>query len=171
MASRISPLSAAMALSTPLPPNLVLSPSRSSTASWAPVEAPEGTAARPKEPSSRSTSTSTVGLPRLSRISRAATLVIAVMMVLSRSVVEQRSASRSDLSDPDVVGVSGNGERDAGGHDHEVVGLGEFLFHRVADSSRHHLLVRTHIVRTNAVRPPEQAETARGREVRRQGQD
>src|SRR3954468_22317458 len=49
----------------------LLSPSRSSTASWAPVEAPDGTAARPKEPSSRSTSTSTVGLPRLSRISRA----------------------------------------------------------------------------------------------------
>src|SRR5205823_3260815 len=44
---------------------------RSSTASWAPVEAPEGTAARPVAPSSRLTSTSTVGLPRLSRISRA----------------------------------------------------------------------------------------------------
>ena len=36
----------------------------------APVDAPEGTAARPKLPSSSSTSTSTVGLPRLSRISR-----------------------------------------------------------------------------------------------------
>ena len=33
---------------TPLPPHISLSPSRSSTASWAPVEAPEGTAARPK---------------------------------------------------------------------------------------------------------------------------
>ena len=32
------------------------------------VDAPEGTAARPMLPSSRRTSTSTVGLPRLSRI-------------------------------------------------------------------------------------------------------
>ena len=37
----------------------------------APVEAPEGTAARATVPSSRPTSTSTVGLPRESRISRA----------------------------------------------------------------------------------------------------
>src|SRR5215217_5261502 len=58
------------ALLTPLPPYR-LSPSRSSTASKAPVDAPEGTAARPSEPSSRMTSTSTVGLPRESRISRA----------------------------------------------------------------------------------------------------
>src|ERR1044072_4872138 len=42
-------------------------------ASKAPVEAPEGTAARPVLPSSRPTSTSTVGLPRESRISRATT--------------------------------------------------------------------------------------------------
>jgi hypothetical protein len=49
-----------------------LSPSRSSTASCAPVEAPEGTAARPKlNRPPAVTSTSTVGLPRLSRISRA----------------------------------------------------------------------------------------------------
>src|SRR6195952_5423149 len=79
IASRISACTALTALRTPLPPYRLLSPSRSSTASWAPVEAPEGTAARPKEPSSRSTSTSIVGLPRLSRISRAAMLVIAVM--------------------------------------------------------------------------------------------
>ena len=50
-----------------------------STASWAPVEAPEGTAARPKAPSSSITSTSTVGLPRLSRISRATMSTISVM--------------------------------------------------------------------------------------------
>ena len=47
------------------------SSSRSSSASWAPVLAPLGTAARPLAPSARITSTSTVGLPRLSRISRA----------------------------------------------------------------------------------------------------
>ena len=49
------------------------SPSRSSTASYAPVLAPLGTAARASVPSSRATSTSTVGLPRESRISRAPT--------------------------------------------------------------------------------------------------
>ena len=46
-------------------------PSRSSTASNSPVEAPEGTAASPRAPDSRATSTSTVGLPRESRIWRA----------------------------------------------------------------------------------------------------
>src|SRR5580765_1867082 len=46
-----------------------MSPSRSSIASREPVEAPEGTAARPIVPLSSSTSHSTVGLPRLSRIS------------------------------------------------------------------------------------------------------
>src|SRR3546814_17591131 len=43
------------------------------TASKAPVEAPLGTAAREKVPSSSCSSTSTVGLPRESRISRAPT--------------------------------------------------------------------------------------------------
>ena len=46
---------------------------------WVPVEAPEGTAARPSEPSSSRTSTSTVGLPRESRISRAVMSTIAVI--------------------------------------------------------------------------------------------
>src|SRR5574342_280468 len=48
-------------------------------ASCSPVEAPEGTAARPTWPVATATSTSTVGLPRESRISRAATLMISVM--------------------------------------------------------------------------------------------
>src|SRR6266545_3288337 len=58
------------ACSTPLPPNRS-SPSRRSTASNFPVDAPEGTAARPAEPSSHRQSTSTVGSPRESRTSRA----------------------------------------------------------------------------------------------------
>src|SRR5574342_451706 len=48
-------------------------------ASCSPVEAPEGTAARPTWPVATATSTSTVGLPRESRISRAATLMISVI--------------------------------------------------------------------------------------------
>ena len=44
---------------------------RDGDASRLPVEAPEGTIARPKAPDSSHTSTSTVGLPRESRISRA----------------------------------------------------------------------------------------------------
>jgi len=43
-----------------------------------PVEAPEGTPARPTEPSARTTSTSMVGLPRESRISRASIRSISV---------------------------------------------------------------------------------------------
>src|SRR5213593_4555009 len=62
---------------TPLPPYRCVSPSRSSSASRLPVEAPEGTAARPQAPDSSWTSASTVGYPRESRISRAYTPVIA----------------------------------------------------------------------------------------------
>ncbi len=51
-------------------------PSRSSVASNSPVEAPEGTAARPVDPERSAMSTSTVGLPRLSRICRAWTVSI-----------------------------------------------------------------------------------------------
>src|SRR3954447_19753425 len=65
----------------PLPPYRS-PPSRSSTASKAPVDAPEGTAARPKLSSSRITSTSTVGLPRESRISRAMTSSMAANALL-----------------------------------------------------------------------------------------
>ena len=54
----------------------LLSPSRSSSASRSPVDAPDGTAARPNAPPSSVTSTSTVGLPRESRISRPCTLAI-----------------------------------------------------------------------------------------------
>src|SRR5690606_8054975 len=67
----ISPLTAATACVTPLPSQRVLSPSRFSRASRSPVEAPEGTAARPQAPVSRRSSASTVGLPRESRICRA----------------------------------------------------------------------------------------------------
>src|SRR5690606_14906800 len=69
----------ATAWSTPLPPYRFRSPSRSSSASPAPVEAPLGTAARPTVPSSSTTSASTVGLPRESRISRARMRVILLM--------------------------------------------------------------------------------------------
>src|SRR5574341_1669313 len=69
-------LTLATACCTPFPPYRAGSPSRSSSASCAPVEAPEGTAARPEAPSLRRTSTSTVGFPRESRISRACTAAI-----------------------------------------------------------------------------------------------
>ena len=55
----------------PLAPKRAGSPSRSSTASRAPVEAPEGTAADPTAPPASRTSASTVGFPRESMISRA----------------------------------------------------------------------------------------------------
>src|SRR6266536_4327698 len=70
--SRSSPFAFATAFVTPLPP-YASPPSRSSTASWTPVEAPDGMPARPTAPDSSTTSTSTVGLPRESRIWRACT--------------------------------------------------------------------------------------------------
>src|SRR5947207_13971314 len=74
------------ASSTPLPPKRFLSPSRSSTASCSPVEAPLGTAARPAAPLDSVTSASMVGLPRLSRISRACTAMIVLMMARTLAV-------------------------------------------------------------------------------------
>ena len=59
------------------------SPSRSSSASCSPVEAPEGTAPVAIAPDSSSTSASTVGLPRESRISRAETRLMMALAVLS----------------------------------------------------------------------------------------
>ena len=56
-------------------------PSLSSTASCSPVEAPEGTAARPIIPFSVMTSTSTVGFPRESKICRAWTSIIMLIVV------------------------------------------------------------------------------------------
>ena len=80
-------------------------PSRSSTASNAPVDAPLGTAARANEPSSRSTSTSTVGLPRESRISRAPTA----------SMIAMRSAYRGRRVPPGST--RGPTRRSTRGHD------------------------------------------------------
>ncbi len=74
-AAAISPLTFATAVETPFPFH-VLPPSRSSTASCTPVEAPDGTIALPSAPAT--TSTSTVGFPRESRTCRACTLVIAL---------------------------------------------------------------------------------------------
>src|SRR5437867_4097130 len=64
------------AFRTPLPRYRFLSPSRSSSASCSPVDAPDGTMARPRTPSSRTQSTSTVGFPRESRTSLALMLWI-----------------------------------------------------------------------------------------------
>ena len=66
-------------------------PSRSSTASNSPVEAPEGTAARPRAPDSSATSTSTVGLPRESRIWRA--WMEAMALTERASLFDRRTAS------------------------------------------------------------------------------
>src|SRR5689334_4597535 len=97
-------ITALTALPTPLPPQRS-PPSRSSTASKAPVEAPLGTAARPNAPSSSSTSTSTVGLPRESRISRAPTAAMIDMAELLRGDVSGSAASLA-TSYADVAGVS-----------------------------------------------------------------
>src|SRR5262245_48676188 len=70
MALAMMRLTLPTAFRTPLPPYRAVSPSRSSSASRSPVEAPEGTAARPNAPPASVTSTSTVGFPRESRISR-----------------------------------------------------------------------------------------------------
>ena len=84
--SLIRLLTLSTALRTPLPLKRFLSPSRSSKASRVPVEAPEGTPARAVAPQAKLTATSTVGLPRLSRISRPTTFVISVPFSLDISL-------------------------------------------------------------------------------------
>ena len=66
---------------TPLPRYLDLSPSRSSSASNSPVEAPLGAAPRPTVPSARYTSASTVGFPLESSTSLAYTGANAILGV------------------------------------------------------------------------------------------
>ena len=69
-AAAISPLTCATACFTSSPPK-ALPPSRSSSASRVPVDAPAGTMARPVAPPCSVSSASTVGRPRLSQTRRA----------------------------------------------------------------------------------------------------
>ena len=81
-ASLISVFTLFTAFKTPFPRYLDLSSSLSSTASWLPVEAPDGTAALPLAPHSNTTSTSTVGFPLESKISLPITSTIPVIAFL-----------------------------------------------------------------------------------------
>src|ERR1051325_10502527 len=67
-------------------------------ASCSPVEAPEGTAARPNAPEARRTSTSTVGLPRESMISRAVMAVMVVFIGKERGSREREELRRRGCS-------------------------------------------------------------------------
>src|SRR3954449_7862224 len=95
-ASAISPLTWPTACVTPLP-RYWAPPSRSSVASNSPVDAPDGTAARPVAPERRASSTSTVGLPRESRIWRAWTRSMALMAVGSVLFLESGLRVVGDL--------------------------------------------------------------------------
>src|SRR5665647_900687 len=79
--SAISPLTLPTAVSTPPPPKRAVSPSRSSTASRVPVEAPDGTPATAVVPSASVSVVCRVGRPRESRISRAETPVISKLIL------------------------------------------------------------------------------------------
>src|SRR3954469_16022607 len=77
-------------------------------ASREPVEAPDGTAARPIVPDSSNTSHSTVGLPRLSRISRPTMSTMALTCGSPFGVVVVRcSDGRLDAFYQDHVEVFG----------------------------------------------------------------
>src|SRR5215210_5244969 len=93
-ASAISPLTLPTARETPLPPH-ASPPSRSSVASNSPVEAPEGTAARPWAPDASTTSTSTVGLPRESRIWRACS--VSILLTVSGLLLQAGARVVRDL--------------------------------------------------------------------------
>src|SRR5437868_14526100 len=97
------------ALSTPLPRYRCRSPSRSSTASCVPVDAPLGTIAVPTAPLARNTSTQTVGSPRESRTSRARIISIVESDIRDRlhpwqflplDQLERGAASGRDVGHP-----------------------------------------------------------------------
>ena len=112
IAALISPLTAPTAPCTPRP-RYRASPSRRSTASCDPVLAPDGTAARPKPPPASTTSASTVGFPRESRISRARieTISVSGMSRSARRIAPSPAQSRlagarvSPIVDVPQVGV------------------------------------------------------------------
>jgi len=110
-ASAISLLTCSTALVTPLPPKRFLSPSRISSASRLPVDAPEGTAALALWPDSSVTSTSTVGLPRESRISRPKTEAMLLMMApfALRAVIAKKARERRGVSGPACPAVRSTG--------------------------------------------------------------
>ena len=89
--SAMSSFTFCTAFNTPLPRKRSLSPSRSSNASREPVDAPDGTAARPVTPLSSVTSTSTVGFPRESKISRACTSLITTSSYITMSFIAKSS--------------------------------------------------------------------------------
>src|SRR6266850_6885997 len=91
----ISLLILATAFETPFPIQRFLSPSRSSIASFSPVEAPDGTAARPRAPLSSVTSASIVGFPRESRICRP--LISRIALMLPPQAAEKGPQLRSRL--------------------------------------------------------------------------
>mmetsp|Transcript_32190 Transcript_32190/g.96113 ORF Transcript_32190/g.96113 Transcript_32190/m.96113 type:complete len:311 (-) Transcript_32190:46-978(-) len=93
------------ALYTLLPRYLLLSPSRSSTASCTPVDAPLGTAAR-YTPRLVVTSASTVGLPRESMIWRPTTDKMAAGACLSSSLARKGSGSSGCASTHALIAFS-----------------------------------------------------------------
>jgi len=87
-AGAISAWMPSIAFKTPLPP-YALPPSRFSCASWAPVEAPDGADATPIAPDESRTSASIVGVPRESKICRARTDSMIVMVSTSFRAVSR----------------------------------------------------------------------------------
>jgi len=76
------------------------------------VLAPEGTAARPMAPDSRTTSTSTVGFPRESIISRAR---ISEIVLINSNLNKMPAHHRGDPRSVKGKGRNGNGRRRTGG--------------------------------------------------------
>src|SRR5262245_37828339 len=80
-------------------------------ASRLPVDAPDGTMARPNDPESSHTSTSTVGLPRESRISRAWSVRMSDIRRGSRRSGVGSRTSGAALDDEAAEGADGLGGR------------------------------------------------------------
>src|SRR6056297_340798 len=79
----------------------------SSIASYSPVDAPEGAAARPKPPESVSTSASTVGFPRESSTRRSEIELICVIVLLSFDRKRQHARVVLLCRDEDRLALSG----------------------------------------------------------------
>jgi hypothetical protein len=123
--------------------------------SFSPVEAPLGTAARPCAPLDRTTSASTVGLPRLSRISRAWTsMMVAMAAILPRrqnpvNAAQEGTHRRGGTGDERIaiiVGKPGRGDRRADADLHPPRARHDAAFGQDAErpdhDHRHHRVLR-----------------------------
>src|ERR1700730_19201140 len=143
---------------TPLPKQRFGSPSRNSSASRDPVDAPDGAAPNPRAPSARTTSAATVALPRESIISKPVTWSILAI-------------GGSDGGDAKKIGCARCAERHPGADQNRVALLGEFLCDSTPACMLDHFSDIGDVRRLHRMHAPDQGKATGRRETGRHAED